>query len=143
MNPGRPSRGRQGVEKPRMGRRNRSLRGLYRVAPLGRRGRPPLGGQSHGAPEQDRGGIAAAEPLRERRRSVRGVFSQACKRVVDLFDNERPASAGLARHAHCAAEQKHGARQDKSERREVGQVEAEMLKADKEARSHEKNNSGI
>ena len=55
----RPSRGRQGVEKPRMGRRNRPLCGLYRVALVGRRARPSLGGQFNGAPEQDRGGIIA------------------------------------------------------------------------------------
>jgi hypothetical protein len=73
----RPSRGRQGVEEPRMGRRNRPLRGLYCVAAMGRRARTPLGGRFDGASEQNSGGIAAAEPPRERTSpfSSRGLSS--------------------------------------------------------------------
>jgi hypothetical protein len=43
---------------------------------------------------------------------------------------------------HRAPEQKYGAGQNKNERREVGQVGAEMLKADNQARSHEQNDGG-
>src|ERR1700677_4574587 len=46
-----------------MGRRNRPVRRLYRLAAGGRRAGQPLGGQFEGSPQQDRGGVGV---LRER-----------------------------------------------------------------------------
>jgi hypothetical protein len=55
----RSPRGRQGVQKSRMGRRNQPLRRLYRLAALGRRGWPPLGGQPEVAPKSSGRGVTA------------------------------------------------------------------------------------
>ena len=112
----RPSRGRQGVEKPRMGRRNRPLCGLYRVALVGRRARPSLGGQFNGAPEQDRGGIIAAACISH------DAFSDESRLVISAQAGIQalwrphwvPAFAGMTRV--MAAKTDRGAKRSYAER---------------------------
>ena len=86
------ARGRQGFEKPRVGRRNQPVRRLYRLVALGRRTRPPVGRRSARAPEQNRGGINSPSVL-VGAINVQGTNAATLHRRVSL-----PGSRRFARH---------------------------------------------